>query len=198
MYKICKTEKTAARQKSIENALFELMRKKAYENITITELCAFLSMPRKAFYRYFDSKESALKALIEHTMAEFGKIGQRERDGMRSLQLEIEDFFVFWIEHREFLDVLSKSNLQGMVMQAAISFPINNMVSLSRILPDDDEKSRIAIFRFAISGLMSTMFEWYRDGFKTSVRDMARLAVRILSKPPFPNLDKLGISDLPI
>ncbi len=35
---------------------------------TIMELCSWLDIPRKAFYRYFSSKEGALYALIDHTL----------------------------------------------------------------------------------------------------------------------------------
>ncbi len=196
MYKLCKTEKTAKRQRAIEQKMLELMKQKPYENITVTELCEAMEMPRKAFYRYFDSKESTLKGLIEHTLAEF--IGSDRGDGPRSIQKELEQFFVFWYERRDLLSVLDKNGLFGMIMDSSVSFPINNIVTLGRLLPDDDEFARRHIFRFAIGGLISIMLDWYRDGFRKSVPDMARLAARILTKPPFPNLDLLGMSDLPI
>jgi AcrR family transcriptional regulator len=62
MYKMCKTEKSASRQRLIEQTLLELMKREPYDAITITSLCSELKMPRKAFYRYFDSKETALRA----------------------------------------------------------------------------------------------------------------------------------------
>lgn len=196
MYKLCKTEKTAKRQRAIEQKLLELMMTKSFDSITVTELCEELDMPRKAFYRYFDGKESTLKGLIEHSLAEFGGAGRA--DGPRSLHKELEGFFVFWQEKRDLLTVLEKNGLIGMVLDASVSFPINNMVSLGRLLPDDDEQSRRPIFRFAIGGLVSIMLDWYHEGFRASVPDMARLAVRILTKPPFPTLDALGMTDLPI
>ena len=71
MYKLCKTEQSAKRQREIEMALLNLMSKKSYSEISITELCKNLGMPRKTFYRYFESKEDTLYALIEHTMNEY-------------------------------------------------------------------------------------------------------------------------------
>ncbi len=196
MYKLCKTEKTAKRQRAIEQKLLELMMTKSFDSITVTELCEELDMPRKAFYRYFDGKESTLKGLIEHSLAEFN--GGARSDGPRSLHKELEGFFIFWQDKRDLLTVLEKNGLIGMVLDASVSFPINNMVSLGRLLPDDDEQSRRPIFRFAIGGLISIMLDWYHEGFRASVPDMARLAVRILTKPPFPSLDTLGMTDLPI
>ncbi len=198
MYKVCKTERSAARQRLIENELLKMMKTTTFDDITITELCDVAQIPRKAFYRYFDSKDAALRGLIEHTLAEFHS-KKADQPNARSLHRELEDFFVFWYEHRELLAVLDRNHLLGMVTQASTNFPIGNMVSLQRLLPDEeDDAMRITIFKFAIGGLVSIMFEWYNDGFRSSVPDIARRAVRILSKPPFPHLDKLGIADLPI
>ena len=71
MYKLCKTERSALRQKEIESALLEIIKKKPYNDVTITELCDKLEMPRKTFYRYFESKDDALYALIEHTLTQY-------------------------------------------------------------------------------------------------------------------------------
>ena len=81
MYKLCKTEQSAKRQREIEGALFDLLMKKSYSDITVTEICDVLSMPRKAFYRYFDSKDDTLYALIEHTMAEYNDFPAKARSG---------------------------------------------------------------------------------------------------------------------
>ena len=54
MYKLCKTEQSVRRQREIENCLFDILKEKKYDEITITELCERMNIPRKAFYRYFD------------------------------------------------------------------------------------------------------------------------------------------------
>jgi AcrR family transcriptional regulator len=194
MYKLCKTEQSAKRQREIENALFDIMMKKSYPDITVTELCDALSMPRKAFYRYFDSKDDALYALIEHTMAEYVEFyTNSDKDNVRTLKREIEKYFVFWHDHKLLLDALYKNNMLEKIIDVSIAFPVNDMVSIKKFLPDDTEWAREKIFKFAVCGLVFQMLDWYKDGFKTSVSDMARLSCRTLSKPLFPDLDKLGI-----
>jgi len=51
--------------------LLQLMLRKNYEDISVSDLCDHLQIPRKAFYRYFTSKDGALYALIDHTLASF-------------------------------------------------------------------------------------------------------------------------------
>ncbi len=193
MYKLCKTEQSAQRQRKIEHVLLDMMIKKNYEDISITELCERLEIPRKTFYRYFDSKEGALYALIEHTMSEYVGFHQDKQGKIRTLKNEIEQYYCFWYDHKYFLDAFSKNNMLEKIIEVSISFPVNDMVSFSKFLPDDTEWVRNKIFKFAICGLVFQMIDWYKDGFKISISDMSEISCRMLSKPLFPNLDKLGI-----
>ncbi len=193
MYKLCKTEQSAKRQKEIEKALLEAMEKKSYGDITITELCDNLEMPRKAFYRYFESKEDALYGLIEHTMSEYQSFSAVGGERVKKLRKEIEQYYLFWFKNKRLLDVLDKNNMLGKLIEVSVNFPVNDMVSMKKFLPDDSDLIREKIFKFAVCGLVFQMIDWYRDGFKMSVADVAMISCRILSKPLFPNLDKLGI-----
>ena len=194
MYKLCKTEQSAKRQREIEGALFDLLMKKSYTDITVTEICDVLFMPRKAFYRYFDSKDDTLYALIEHTMAEYNDFSASlDKSKVRTLKREIEKYFAFWKDHKLLLDALYKNNMLEKIIDVSVGFPINDMVSIKKFLPDDNDWAREKIFKFAVCGLVFQMLDWYKDGFRTSISDMAQLACRTLSKPLFPDLDKLGI-----
>ena len=171
------------------------MMKKSYNDITITELCEKLSIPRKTFYRYFDSKDDTLYALIEHTMAEYQSFpASPNQEGLRTLTGEIENYYKFWICHKPLLDVLSKNNMLEKILEVSIGFPVKDMISLQKFLPDDSEWAREKIFKFAVCGLCFQMIDWYKSGFRTSISDMAKISCRTLSKPLFPNLEQLGIA----
>ncbi len=193
MYKLCKTEKSVERQKEIESKLLLLMSEKRYDEITVSELCESLLMPRKAFYRYFDSKDDCLRALIDHTLLGYWdeETEKRRRSGERELLCELESFFRFWIKKRELLDSLSKSDLLGMLVEISAS-AMSSTVNIGKFLPTEDERMRQRIFQFTVCGLMFSMIDWYKSGFASSTREMADAAVRMLSKPLFPNLDKIG------
>ncbi len=193
MYKLCKTEQSAKRQREIESALFELMKKRSYDNLTVTELCDELGMPRKTFYRYFDCKDDALFALIEHTLAEYMGFSAVSLGSPRTLEHELERFFLFWQHKKDFLDAFAKNGMLTRIAESALKFPLSEAISVSRFLPDEDEVTRKKIFEFTICGLISLIIEWYNNGFDMAVEDMARLTCRMISQPLFPNLDKLDI-----
>lgn len=194
MYKLCKTEQSAKRQREIEDCLLDIMRIKNFDDITITELCERMKMPRKAFYRYFDSKEDTLVALIDHHLSEYGGFSiDRSNDANRMLANELEEYFIFWKQKRDILSVLDRSGLLGTLTQRIINYPLQDRILIARFLPDDKDNARDMIFKFALSGLMNTMICWYRDDFNIPTRDMAEMACRMLREPLFPNLEKLGI-----
>jgi AcrR family transcriptional regulator len=197
MYKLCKTEQSANRQREIENCLFDLLRTKSFDDISITEICEKMLMPRKAFYRYFDNKEDALVALIDHSMSEYNGFSvDRSGEIRRSLVGELEEYFLFWYEKRELLSVLDRSGLMGFLVERTINYPIGDRILVAKFLPRDDEKTRERVFKFAFCGLVYTMIGWYREGFVVSTREMAISACRMLCEPLFPDLKELGIEKM--
>ena len=195
MYKLCKTEQSAKRQKEIEHALLSLMNEIPYSQISITELCEKIDIPRKAFYRYFDSKEDALQGLLEHTITDYYTANTPNIGAPRSLERELCQFFVFWREKQEFLDALEANNLTGLLIDACVNFPVHNLIKLERFFPNDPQTLRHAIFRFAVVGLIFHMLEWYRSGYAHTVEDMARFSIRMLCSPIFPSLSQLGFNE---
>ncbi len=194
MYKLCKTEESSKRQREIEQVVLALMREKRYEDITVSEICQASGMPRKSFYRYFDGKEGALQSLLFHNITDFYSFSMyAEKRDKRTLQGEFEDFFLFWKEKREFLEAFDRSNLIGLLVENSTGYAMSEFVNIKKFLPGSDESERKHVFQFTICGLMTLTIDWYRSGFAESVPEIARTAARLISKPLFPDLDKMGI-----
>lgn len=191
MYKMCKTEQSARRQRELELGLLEAMKTQRYEDISISELCGTLGIPRKTFYRYFDSKDGALYGLIDHTLLDyegfnFGYLNS----GKRTLQRELEQFFLFWLEKKDLLDVLHSSGLSGILIERAINFALTDTVMPRRFLPEDTEEMQKHITMFGVCGLLSMVLSWHVGGFTESTTQMARIAARLIGAPLFPDAQR--------
>lgn len=191
MYKLCKTEQSAKRQRDIENCLLELLSTRRYEDITITEICQKMNMPRKSFYRYFDGKEGVMQSLIQHTMMDYNAVSNViNAKGNITIKNEFEIFFDFWKNKRDFLSALDRSGLLGHLIESSVSFAMMGYDDMQRYLSDSyDEDKRVA-YQFIISGLMTMMINWYRGGFAESVESMSRATTKIITKPLFENLSR--------
>lgn len=189
MYKQCKTEQSAARQRQMEKGLLQLMSVKPYELITVSDLCDFLQIPRKSFYRYFSSKEGALNALLDHTMMEYEGFNAVYSEGdQRTLQKELTQFFLFWMSQKELLDVLSRNAMSGYLVERTLNHIANDNVIPNRFLVNEVQFVRKQVTLFCISGLMSIVLTWHKDGYPQSAEQMAAITARLVSQPLFPNL----------
>lgn len=189
MYKLCKSEQSAARQRQLELGLLEVMSAKRYEDITVSELCDFLKIPRKSFYRYFSSKDGALHALIDHTMLDYEGFNAVYTHGeRRTPERELQQFFLFWVEHKQLLDALSKSGMSGTLVERAMGYSASDAIATSRFLQDETLFARQQVMLFCISGLMSMVLTWHHNGYTRSAEQMAAIAARLVTQPLFPNL----------
>jgi len=190
MYKLCKTEQSANRQRQLENGLLAAMLSRHYEEISVSDLCDNLNIPRKSFYRYFSSKDGALHALIDHTLIGFEGFTLPYRRGVgRTLLGELEGFFQFWVEHKPLLDALCRSSMSGVLIERAITHALSESVMPSRFLPMDSREMQKQITMFGVCGLMSMVLTWHHDKYPKSALEMARIAARLLEQPLFPNAD---------
>ncbi len=184
MYKLCKTEQSAQRQRQLEEGLLTAMKTKRYEEITISDLCEQMGIPRKSFYRYFSSKDGALHALIDHTLLDFEQhTGILSGSALGDAHQDLRHFFEFWHQQKQLLDALERSGLSGVLIQRAITQAQNEYVLPRYPTAPELKVVQHHAITFAICGLMSMMTRWHRSGYTESAQEMANIATALLTKP---------------
>ena len=185
MYKICQTESSAKRQRELEKGLLSLMLKRRYEDITVSDLCDYMQIPRKSFYRYFSSKDGALVALLDHTLADFFEM-PLPKSRIRGTALgDLDLYFQFWYEQKLLLDALQRSSLSGFLVERANAFAVREG-HLPKHFKSWNQEIQSLAMSFSVCGLMSMIIQWHRQGFLLSPDDMTKLAITILSNPLLP------------
>ena len=187
MYKFCKTEQSVQRQRELEQGLLKMMERQTFDEISVSDLCDRLGIPRKSFYRYFSSKEGALYALLDHTLLEFYDTGSLEglRGGTPTGALE--RFFAFWKFHKNLIDAVERSNLAGMLVERAVTLAKQEELMPGYVRDWEDTLKDVAM-GFVVCGLMSMVFQWHKDGYNPSSAQVAEAAIRMLSRPLIPGL----------
>ena len=182
MYKICQTEQSYRRQRELESGLLKMMLHKNYEDISVSDLCEYLQIPRKSFYRYFSSKDGALYALIDHKMADFFQMPVSDQKSRGSALGDLDLFFEFWYRNKAFLDALQRSSLSGILVERATSFALQegHLPRKFKVVP---VKMQGIALSFAVCGLLSMVLSWHRQGFDIPPEDMTRLAANMLTAP---------------
>ena len=161
------------------------------EDISISDLCAHLHIPRKTFYRYFSGKDGALYALLDHTMMDF-QLSESDviytQRGLRSL----DRFFSFWYERQALLSALGRSSLNGILVERATYFALQEKMMPRYMLSWEPDLQSIALsfaisglmsMSFAVCGIMSMVIQWHNQKYMRSAQEMTRIALDMLTRP---------------
>lgn len=190
MYKLCKTEQSAQRQRELEQGLLMAMSTHQYEEISVSDLCDQMNIPRKSFYRYFSSKDGALHALIDHTLLEYEGFSARTASPVkRTYQSDLERFFRFWKEQKPLLDALERSGISGILVTRSIDHAMTDIGMPSRFLPQEQKLAREHATMFGVCGLMSMVLNWHHSGYTLGESQIAAIAVELMTKPLFAETD---------
>ena len=177
MYKQCQTEQSAARQVLVEQCLLRELGQRHYDDISVTDLCRLAGISRKSFYRYFSGKSGVLHALLDHTIMELDSMMEGNSVPFRQSTLLL--LFRYWMEHRELLDVLNRSNLLSELTERAVRFAFQHEMDLAST-PGLQRAERQYRAEFLIAGLIRVVVSWYRGGFRQSPEQMAVLTASLL------------------
>ena len=177
MAKVCTNEKTAGRQRWIENGLLELMQEKTFDALSVTELCRYLSLSRRSFYRYFRDLEDVLDSLMNHTFQDMAITDT----GLTVA--ELEKYYEFWFRNKALLNGLAHSGMHSKIAEYAMRY--TDEESLRKYLPAHDQGMDLSreINLFVTSGLSSLIISWHAEGFQKTPHQMACVAYRMLYEP---------------
>ena len=156
-----KQEANAFVKECITTALFEMMNKKPFESIAITDLTKKAGVGRVSFYRNFESKEDVIRqhllTLIQEWAAEFERTPN---------QNWIESIFSHYYKHKDLFIMLFKSGLSHLSLQ--------NVKDACGPKPEQDNQQAYTS-AFISYGLYGWIEEWFNRGMKETPREMARL-----------------------
>ncbi len=180
MYKLCKTEQSAARQRSLEQGLLAVMKEVSFQDISVQDLCRQLGVTRKSFYRYFSGKEGALHALIDHTLMEM-EWPYLSGDS-QSIHRELTRFFCFWKNKKPFLSAIADSGLESTLIRCAVEQALGERKGDTHTPPQALPPENYGTI-FGTCGLMSVVLTWHHRDYLTPPEQMAVLAVRLITQP---------------
>lgn len=157
-------------------SLIDLLKKKPYENITITELCVHAQIARRTFYRNFKTIDDVLTFYTDGIIDEFSK----------ELQIHLNDsyeniviaYFYFWQRYLDFLSLLNKNNLTYIIFTQYIKcfykFPY---ILGKNSNPQPDENSFAIKLAYISGGLWSVLNYWISTGGKQTPEEVAKIII---------------------
>ena len=183
MYLQCTTEESALRQRQFELTLLDMMGTKPYNQITVGQMCQKVGISRNAFYRYFDSKEDVLYALIDCTLMDFYQTQPDHLHSVDSYREQIGPFLRYWMEQKPLLDALEKNSLDGKLLERCMEHTVQRHFDAAHYPLLGTGESRHQVMLFAINGIFSLILDWHHKGYVQSIEQMVETMERIMLKP---------------
>ena len=155
----------------ITNSLFELMKAKPYNDISITEITDKAKVNRVSFYRNFTSKEDIIDKWIKFTTQNFLSISDISYQKDSTL-----DYFTKLFTH------LEKYKTEAMLIYNANLFNLlknefdNNLINLHK-----KEYSNYKSY-FLAGGIFNVYYFWLINGCKETPQQVAEKLVDLMSK----------------
>ena len=155
----------------ITNSLFELMKVKPYNDISITEITDKAKVNRVSFYRNFTSKEDIIDKWIKSTTQNF--LSKSDISYQKDSTI---DYFTKLFTH------LEKYKTEAMLIYNANLFNLlknefdNNLINLHK-----KEYSNYKSY-FLAGGIFNVYYFWLVNGCKETPRQVAEKLVDLMSK----------------
>ena len=181
---LCHTEYSSEKKTQMENSLLNLMAQKAYQDITVTDICREANIPRRTFYHYFGNKEDVLEAMIEALIQQC--LLQAKFDsylGKGNTEQGFIEIFRFWTgENRKKLDVLLKNGLESRLISCASRWSREMQIEYIQSSNLNPKLVEIGLL-IGATDFFTLLFYWSRNGYRESLEEMAEYAAWVLPHP---------------
>ena len=179
MYKHCTTEESAQRQRELESCLLELLADNPYAGITVGMICEKAGLSRKSFYRYFDSKEDCLHALLDHSIMDGATYYMPESPAGQDNVAFCIRVFEYWKSQSPLLDVLEKNGLRLQLLQRMIRYILEEEPEYAHYMGIPQEYLLEHIV-YTVGGQMGLVITWHHEGYRKTAEQMGQLLYRLL------------------
>lgn len=169
MYHISNDKRAMQSAELIKRALFECLKNKELNKITISDISKESYVSRSTFYRLFDSIEDVLVYMCCQVFDDIRKI--LVENTYVCYQEMCICFISKWMEHSDLLDVLAKNNLMSIIYDTHMRNIdlIKNTILLNLEL----DNTEIDYLIFTLSGMFQSMLNvWYLHGKKETPEEM--------------------------
>ncbi len=159
----------------IQTALIDLMTKKSFEKITVSEVITRSGISRSAFYRNYSSKEDVVKEICEEAFRSFKEYAITEggKEGSFSFFFGI---FSAVKKNKKSIRLLLQANIQQIFPELIYPEPLAEMIWPSTSADD-------RYHNLALEGACNKiLLDWFKNGMKESVEYMAQFCSNLAQR----------------
>ena len=170
-----------------DQALLSLLEKKAFEYITISEICEKAGVNRSTFYLHYENTSDLLKETTSYVLESFSSYFKIDTESITAKFADCELKDLIYINEKYLHPYLSFIRDNQRVFMSVLSQPstFGSAAIFQRLLvniftpildrfhyPRDEQNY---IMRFYLNGITAIITEWLKDGCEKSIADISSI-----------------------
>lgn len=164
----------------LTQALLKLMREKPFQKITIKEITEEAQLARMTFYSNFENKEEILKYHSDCLLLKF--IENFKRGNGKTERDMFCEFFKFWKEEREFVNVLKKNRVFILIeLFEKYIYQLNDMFSFFDFEGECPETVGFKV-AYCVGGLCNVLNRWIDRDMKDDYEELVDMILKDFKK----------------
>jgi AcrR family transcriptional regulator len=181
-----KTEKVDRRVKYtkmlLKNSLVELMRKNSISKISVKMLCESADINRSTFYAHYTDQYDLLKQLEQEVIIELKKHITKVAFSKQTAQTlqSMNQILDYISKNADIFKILLSENGNSTFHKEIMILAQEKIISDILNNPDIDERTSEYLQCFAVTGALSIVQKWLKDGMVESIEKMSELASKLL------------------
>lgn len=171
-------QENARVRKQMTEALFTLLEKKEFSEITVTDIITEAKVARTSFYRNFDTKEAIVEAYMELVYRELAD-SDNEPDfdtfySYESLVKRFEHSFSFLLQKKSYILALYKNGFASLILEV-----MNRYIEDAAGTMPHRSTERYKLY-FVTGAAFNVLITWLEEGAVESPREMAEACAGFL------------------
>jgi AcrR family transcriptional regulator len=173
-------------RKVLQDSLLTLMKEKSILDISIKEICEAAGLSRSTFYIYYRDHYDLLRQIEEQTFIEADKIIQPyakiiKKPGSREIAAIFQDTFQFIANNSNSIQILLSENGDSGFQKKFFRKGIECLGQFTEAFGAklQDKKAVEYGSVFLISGVLSLVQEWLKNGMDIPVPEMAKIVTKL-------------------
>lgn len=170
-------------REALQNAFMDLLKKKPYQKITITDITELAGIARHTFYNHYETKQDFLFCLIDSVLDQFflslGRWDFFLADPDEELKMHTA-FFQAWKDNAEVIGSLKTAEMDILIIERLkIFFTRFYYEKVSRDMPTIDLEFAKYVISFNAYTLLGLLKPWFESGLKHSPEDLAGFFIQL-------------------
>ena len=164
-----KNQPSAITQDALIGSLERLIKKKSFENISVSELTKVAGISRMTFYRHYHNSIDILNLGVQELLNKFNQTIKYSGDNYAYI-LKVVTFFQ---QHSKFIKLLLNTNQQDLLYQNA-SIIIGELAHMNNYLNGLNDQEKHYYIEYHTTGLMSVIIDWIKNDQVESPTKLAK------------------------